>query len=82
MVIKEDLKVGKVFSAKRRTVVGIFEPLLNDRQIKSVNHIEVQYDSPSVKNGRHFPKVKIEAFLKWAKEDITEDMPKGEWRKG
>ena len=86
----EDLNVGHVYSAKRPQTYG-FSRLLGDRQILWIGMIYdnkegfvqgVQYDSPSVKDGRHYPKTSITKFLKWADADITEIMPKGEWRKG
>lgn len=40
----------------------------------------LQYDSPSVRQGRKYPKISIAKFLKWAEADITETMPKGKWR--
>lgn len=74
------LRVGGVYRAKRPAATGsIFSALVNDRQIMWMNSEMVQYDSPSVADGRHYPKVKIEAFLKWAKEEIT--LPKDEWAK-
>lgn len=82
---KEDLKVGHVYSAKRKTTSGFFR-LINDRQILHIGRelldgAYVQYDSPTVKDGRHYPKVPIDKFLKWAKEDITDQIPKDlSWR--
>lgn len=80
---KEDLKVGRVYSAKRPRAHGIAEPLLNDRQIVWMDSlgVEVQYDSPAVANGRRYPRVPVEKFLAWAKEDVTALCPNGEWRK-
>lgn len=74
------LIVGHVYEAKRPTVIGVFDRLINDRQIKWVGLLEVQYDSPSVPNGRRYPKVSHEAFRKWAARDITDQMPDNEWR--
>ena len=80
-VTREDVLPGRVFSAKRRSY-GAFDGLINDRQVKWVGALrtEVQYDSPTVANARKFPKVTMDAFLKWVDRDITEDMPAGEWR--
>lgn len=84
----EDLKVGHVYSAKRPKEYD-FPPLLGDRQIlwlgKGFDDKEgwttfVQYDSPSVRNGRNYPKITAQKFLKWADKDVTDLMPKGEWR--
>lgn len=84
----EDLKIGHVYSAKRPKEYG-FPPLIGDRQIlwigKDFDDKEglttfVQYDSPSVKDGHRYPSITATKFLKWADKDITELMPKGEWR--
>lgn len=77
-----DLKVGHVYAAKRPARVGIFEPLVNDRQILWISRLgaEVQYDSPTVAFGRKHPIVSVERFLRWAKADVTDQCPKGEWR--
>lgn len=82
MLTKDDLQVGHVYSAKKPQAVGLFDPLINDRQILHMNAFgEIQYDSPTVRNGRHYPKTTVDKFLRWAKEYITDQMPKGEWRK-
>lgn len=39
----------------------------------------IQYDSPSVGQGKHYPKISLQKFLKWASHDITDKLPKGEW---
>jgi len=74
-----DLKVGRVFSAKRPRSSG---SLLNDRQIVYVSPLgdQVQYDSPAVAFGRKLPIVTVDEFLKWAKDDVTHLMPKDDWR--
>lgn len=70
------LAVGRCYRAKRpRNCVG----LVNDRQITWVGAYQVQYDSPAVSNGRHYPKVDIVDFLAWADRDVTDEMPKGRW---
>jgi hypothetical protein len=73
-----DLKVGRCYRAKRPGGVG-FPALTNDRQIKFIGGDSVQYDGPSVATGRHYPTVKIDAFLRWAHCDVTDELPKGEW---
>ncbi len=77
-----DLKVGRVYSTKRPAPVGFFEPLMNDRQILWMDRLgqQVQYDSPTVGIGRRQPKVTVEQFLRWAKADVTDLCPPGEWR--
>lgn len=75
----KDLQVGRCYRAKRPARIGLFPSLINDRQIKWIGGDQVQYDSPSVKDGRRYPVVKIEAFLKWADRDVTDELPKGQW---
>jgi len=70
VLTKEDLKVGSTYRAKRyRECLG----KSNDRIIVWMNDRRVQYDSDTVKIGRHFPKIDIEMFLRWAKEEIKEE---------
>ena len=54
----------------------------NDRQVRWVNsdRTKVQYDGPTVANGRHFPTIEMDKFLKWVGRDVTALMPDGEWR--
>lgn len=73
---------GHVYKAKKPRKVGVFDPLWDDRQILWVGLDELQYDSPSVKIGKPYPRISIEKFLKWAGEDITAQMPADrEWRR-
>lgn len=74
---------GHTYSAKRPAKVGAFDPLINDRQIVwiSGDGARVQYDSPSVRVGQRRPMISREEFLKWAKADITDQMPEGDWRR-
>ena len=77
----KDILPGRCYEAKRPARIG-YPPLYNDRQVKWVSSLrtEVQYDSPTVADGRHYPKVSMEKFLKWAGRNVTAIMPKGEWR--
>lgn len=77
-----DIKVGRVYSARRPQRVGMFPSLLNDRQVLWIGALgtELQYDSPTVAIGRRQPKVSVEAFLRWAREDVTDKCPKDAWR--
>lgn len=80
---ENDIVVGKCYEAKRPALCGnIFESYVNDRQVIWISSDKslVQYDSPSVKNGRNYPKVSMEKFLNWAARDVTAEIPKGEWR--
>jgi hypothetical protein len=36
--------------------------------------LTVQYDSISVRNGRHYPIVNMSKFLNWAAKDVTEEL--------
>jgi hypothetical protein len=64
-----ELHVGHVYKAKRSNTL---------RKILWLGQTSVQYDSPAI--GEPFRKIPIEKFLSWAGEDITEQMPDGEWR--
>lgn len=129
----EDLKVGQVYRSKRPKMIGIFDPVVDDRQIlfvsphrKVIEYIDhgytpefeewckkpgsyrhtysnidqekfeaetgkahrnieavwdytIQYDSPSVKNGKNYPTIPASKFIKWAAKNVTEIMPKGDW---
>ena len=70
------LQRGRVFRAKRPRNAG---GLVNDRAIVYVGATQVQYDSPSVGFGRHYPWVSKEKFLAWADRDVTDDLPAGEF---
>lgn len=78
-----DLIIGHVYSAKRPARSGFPNPLINDRSIIWMDRFgeRVQYDSPTVQFGRKHPIVPVERFLKWARADVTDQCPKGEWRK-
>jgi hypothetical protein len=78
---KSDLKVGRVYRGKKPMLIGVFETLVNDRQIKWIGVNQLQYDSPSVAIGRRLPKIDIELFLKWVDRDVTDQLTDGEWAK-
>lgn len=74
----EDLKVGRVYRAKRpRVVHTLGGSYINDRQILDISPFEetIQYDSPKVGFGSRYPVISVEKFLKWAAKDITDDLP-------
>jgi hypothetical protein len=78
----EDLKVGRVYRAKRpRVVHTLGGSYINDRQILYISPFEetIQYDSPKVGFGSRYPVISVEKFLKWAAKDITDDLPPAEW---
>lgn len=65
---KNDLIRGHIYRGKRfREFLGSN----NDRILVWVGGDEVQYDSDTVKDGRRYPRVPVEKFLKWADKDVT-----------
>lgn len=72
-----ELIVGHTYEAKRPRING---GLVNDRMIVWANWEFVQYDSPTIRTGQKLPKVRKDVFSAWAGRDVTEIMPKGEWR--
>ena len=68
MLTKEDLKVGSTYRAKRHKECLGFT---NDRTIVWMSDTTVQYNSDTVKIGRHYPRISIERFLRWAKEKVN-----------
>jgi hypothetical protein len=62
----DDIKVGSVYRAKKRPGDD------TDRVVLyiSPSREAVQYDSYAVANGRHYPTVPMETFLKWASHEI------------
>jgi len=67
------IEVGKYYRAKKplKCADGGF----NDRYILwvSLDGTKVQYNSYTVADGRHYPTVPIEKFLKWAGKEITKE---------
>ena len=75
-----EIKVGRTYRAKRPRPAGtINSPLVNDRTVTWFSRSHVQYDSPSVSFGRHYPTVTIEKFRSWASHDVTDELPLGEY---
>lgn len=68
---KDDLKVGKVYRAKRFRE-GFFGTN-NDRIILWIGASSVQYDSDTVKDGRRYPTTSIESFLNWAAREAPSE---------
>lgn len=73
------IEVGQVYRAKRPSNAHGY---VNDRQVKwlSFDGSEVLYDGPAVTFGRHYPKVTLESFKKWAARNVTEELPDAEWQ--
>lgn len=62
----EDLKVGRVYRAKRpRVVHTLGGSYINDRQILSISPFEetIQYDSPKVGFGSKYPVISKEELM-------------------
>lgn len=72
-----ELLVNHVYRAKKPQRVGFDD--VNDRSILHLGLSSVQYDSPTVKNGKRYPSIATEKFLEWAGEDVTEGYPDGDW---
>lgn len=77
---REELKINHVYEAKKPKVANILTGYLNDRMILFIGINFVQYDSPTVKNGRTYPKIPIDTFMKWVGRDVTAETPEGTWR--
>src|SRR5580693_8553170 len=75
----QDLKVGRVYRAKKPKFYGLLPRLRGDRQIIYLGGDQVQYNEPELKVGRHYTRTTVEKFLQWAAEDVTDQLPKGEW---
>jgi hypothetical protein len=78
----EDLKVGRVYRAKcPRAVHTLYGSYVNDRQILYISPFgeNIQYDSPKIVFGSRYPVISTEKFLKWAGQDITDELPPAEW---
>lgn len=75
-----EIKVGRTYRAKKPRAAGtIVEQLVNDRTVLWVGAYQLQYDGPSVPNGRHYPRIDIEKFRAWADRDVTDELPPGEY---
>ena len=77
-----NFKVGQTYAAKkpRKIFLGL-SSYWNDRQILWVGTDSIQYDSPTINDGRKYPTTTLEVFRKWAGENVTAKMPEGEWRR-
>ena len=53
----------------------------NAKNIESVFDYAIQYDSPTVKDGKKYPSVSEAEFFKWAGKEVTELVPEGNWRR-
>lgn len=73
-------EVNRVYRAKKDRPVSVgFDRVHNDRMIIHVGTFDVQYDAPTVRNGRRYPSVSKEKFAAWAGEDVTGTLPETDW---
>jgi len=66
---KKDIVIGHTYRGKHPRK-HVFTGDYDDRTVLWVGAESVQYDSNAVGRGRHYPKVPMERFLKWADSDI------------
>lgn len=66
----DEIKQGHTYRAKRQKV-GAFG-MSDDRVVLYVGAGRVQYDSDTVRDGRHYPSVPIDEFRFWAHSDVTD----------
>ena len=51
------------------------------KTMETVFDYSVQYDSPTVKNGKNYPSIPMKEFLAWAGREVSKDeIPEGDWR--
>lgn len=87
MLTRTDLKRHHVYSAKRKATIAP-HGYINDRAILSIRSQRykgrvqevVEYDTPGWNHWQSFPVVSVAEFLRWAKEDVTAQLPKYSWR--
>lgn len=76
-----ELIAGHTYEGKqKRRINFVFDTVINDRHILHMGCDTVQYDSPTVRPGKRYPTVSKEKFIKWLGKDVTDEMPKGDWR--
>lgn len=70
MLTADDLRVGATYRGKRRRRVTMTE--YNDRTIlwMDAERTVVQYDAAAVGMGRHYPRVPMAQFLRWAHSEV------------
>jgi hypothetical protein len=67
----EEILDGYFYRAKKP--VKVEDGGYNDRRVLWVDHNRVQYDSPTIGNGRHYPTIPMEKFLSWVGKEITQE---------
>lgn len=74
-----EIRTGRTYRAKSP---GYAKGFVNDRTVVWVDRANrtVQYDGPAITLGRTRPLISLDAFLEWAKHDITQQLPAGEYQ--
>lgn len=72
-----EIRVGRTYRAKRPQCARGF---YNDRTVLHISARGVQYDSPSVRIGRHRPRIPIAQFERWMDRDVTDELPQGKYQ--
>jgi hypothetical protein len=72
-----DIAVGKLYRGKRPRK-NFWTGDYDDRVVLYIDRLRttVQYDSVAIRDGRHYPKVTMERFLKWAKHEVSPEPQK------
>lgn len=68
----DDIQVNKTYRGKNPAAAG-YDRALNDRTVLYISRsrTEVQYDSSAVGDGKEYPTVPMEKFLKWASHEVV-----------
>lgn len=74
-----NVKTRRTYRAK---TPGYAKGFVNDRTVIWIDHANrrVRYDGPAVGLGRVHPVISLDAFIEWAKHDITDQLPAGEYQ--
>lgn len=69
----KDIVVGNFYRAKKP--IKLNDGGYNDRRVLwiSEDKQKIQYDSPVIRQGSHYPIIQMEKFLKWTGKEITKD---------
>lgn len=74
-----NVKVRRTYRAK---TPGYAKGFVNDRTVLWIDRENrlLQYDGPAVAIGRIRPIISLDAFMEWAKHDVTDQLPAGEYQ--
>ena len=68
MITEADVVVNKIFQGRDKNLRQI---LWVGQSRMPPYEMSAQYDSNTLRAGRHYPKTTMAAFLKWARRDVT-----------